>query len=124
MGEWFDLWHVHPNTEDTAERWAGLVAAWARAVAAGRLSGRPWQTWLVIEPTEPREDAAYLHTPNPNRDNFLYPFEGVEWGAEPPGWVAASEGLQFGQSSYGGAELLWVRRPQEAEPGTAAEGGA
>ena len=86
---WFDLWHVHPNTEDTAERWAGLVAAWARAVAAGRLSGRPWQTWLVIEPTEPREDAAYLHTPNPNRDNFLYPFEGVEWGAEPPGWVAA-----------------------------------
>jgi hypothetical protein len=74
--EWFDLWHTHPS-DSAANRWANLLSAWASVEAAGRASGRPWQSWLVIEPDEPRDDAVYLHTPNPNRDNFPYPFEGV-----------------------------------------------
>ncbi len=110
-GEWFDLWHAHPNDNGGGQRWANLLGVWARVDAAGRASGRPWQSWLVIQLTEPRDDAVYLHTPNPNRDNFPYPFKDVAWGAEPPGWASPAAGLEFGQSSYGGVELLWVRRP-------------
>lgn len=120
-GEWFDLWHAHPNDGDAADRWANLLSVWARVDEAGRPSGRPWQSWLVIEPGEPRADAVYLHTPNPNRDNFPYLFEGVAWGAEVLAWAAPGAGLEFDRSDYGGVELLWVRRLQDAESGDAAD---
>jgi hypothetical protein len=122
VGEWFDLWHAHPNDGDAIERWANLLASWARADESGRSTGLPWQSWLVIDLAEPRDDAVYLHTPNPSRDNFPYPFEGVTWCAEPPGWTAPAVGLEFGLSRSGDVELLWALRPQAAEPGAAADG--
>jgi len=121
-GGWFDLWHTHPNDENLAERWANLLTTWSRVEEAGRATGRPWQSWLVIEFDAPRDDVVYLHTPNPNRDNFPYMFEGVEWGAEPPGWVAVGVALQFGRSSYGEVELLWVRKQQDAKSSDAKDG--
>jgi hypothetical protein len=110
-GEWFELWHAHPNDGDATERWANLLDSWARADETARSTGLPWQSWLLIDLAELRDDAVYLHTPNPNRDNFPYPFEVVAWAAEPPGWAAPAVGLEFGRSSSGGVELLWAHRP-------------
>jgi hypothetical protein len=114
---WFDLWHVHPNSSENADRWARLLAAWAGVETAGRGSGRPWQSWLLLDPEDACEDAVYLHTPNPNRDNFPYQFEGVSWGVEPPVWLAESIGpssVELGRSDYNGSLLYWVRRQSAA----------
>ena len=67
----------------------------------------------MIDPADPGQDAVYLHTPNPNRDNFPYPFTGVTWGAEPLEGLAefvAGSGAEVGRSEYGGTVLYWVRR--------------
>lgn len=47
--------------------------------ASGRLPTR-----LLIDPYDSSQDAVYLHTRNPNEDNFPYQFEGVTWGANVP----------------------------------------
>src|SRR5262245_42835724 len=117
--DWFDMWHAHLNHEGAHQRWANLLNLWAEVDTAGRASGRPWQSWVVLQPTQPRDDAVYLHTPNPNRDNFPYLFEGVTWEAELPSWAAQDVGLEFGRSNHDGFELLWVRRRRQPEPDVA-----
>lgn len=119
--EWFDLWHTHifPGSDDSLGPQArrdglrSLFEAWGRVeVAACRLT-RPWQSWLVIDPADPIQDAIYLHSPNPNRDNFPYPFEGVNWGAEIPRWLeefVTGSDVEIGRSVSEEAELYWVRR--------------
>lgn len=105
-GAWYDLWHIHPNSSADVGRWDGPLGAWARVEQAGRGSGRPWQSWLIIDVADVRDDAVYLHTPNPNRDNFPYRFEGVCWGAEPPAWLAGlidPSAVELGRSEDGGA---------------------
>jgi hypothetical protein len=90
-----------------------LFAAWSRVEnAAGQLTC-PSQTWLVIDASDPGQDAVYLHTPNPNRDSFPYLFEGVTWGIQPPEELAecmAGTGLEVGSSECEGSVLYWVRR--------------
>ena len=119
--EWFDLWHAHlalVNSDTLGldarrERLRSLFAAWRRVEDAASRLTCPWQTWLVIDPSDPNQDAVYLHTPNPNRGNFPYPFEGVTWGAEPPEGLAefvAGSGLELGRSEYVGTLLYWVRQ--------------
>ena len=90
-----------------------LFAAWERVEALARGLDRPCQSWLVVAPGDSGEDAVYLHTPNPNRDNFPYRFEGVVWGAAPPDLLAefvAGGGLEVGRSEYDGTERYWIRR--------------
>jgi hypothetical protein len=67
----------------------------------------------VLDPEDSGHDAVYLHTPNPNRDNFPYSFEGVAWDVTPPHWLeefVADGGMQVGRSGYNGVTLFWVRR--------------
>jgi hypothetical protein len=123
--EWFDLWHWHPAPVHNAtpgldawrERLRPLFAAWGRIEDAASRLTCPSQTWLVIDLAEPGQDAVYLHTPNPNCDNFPYPFAGVTWGAEPPEGLAefvAGSVLEVGRSEYDGFLLYWVRRASGA----------
>ena len=120
---WYDLWHVHPDPTVGVGRWNALRDAWERVEQAGRKSGRPWQSWLLIDPADARDDAVYLHTPNPNRDNFPYQFEGVCWGVELPAWLAESidpSAVELGRSEYDGV-LYWARRRPTASPRAAAD---
>jgi hypothetical protein len=109
---WYDLWHVHPFPQAGTGRWEALLGTWERVERVGRESGRPWQSWLVVNPADERDDAVYLHTTNPNRDNFPYEFEGVRWGVEPPAWLGESidpSVVELGCSEYEGV-LYWARR--------------
>ncbi len=123
--EWFDLWHVHPTPgvsvapgpDEWRVRLRRLLAAWERVEAEARRLSRSHQTWLVIDPADPGQDAVYLHTPNPNEDNFPYCFDGVAWGVEFPEELVefvAGRGVEFGRSEYGGSVLYWLRRATEA----------
>jgi hypothetical protein len=119
--DWFDLWHTHvdwrgegngrPDIRRECVR--ELFAAWSRieSLAAADLK-RPWQSWLIFDTADSGQDAVYLHTSNPNRDNYPYRFEGVTWGADPPHWLAEflTDTMEVGRSEFEGGELFWVRR--------------
>ena len=119
--EWFDLWHAHVDWDGEGNRGPesrrvclrALFAAWADAeLLAGELLCS-WQSWLVIDSRDSAQDAVYLHSPNPNRENFPYLFEGVSWGAESPAWLAEfidPIDAELGRSEYDESVLYWVRR--------------
>jgi hypothetical protein len=118
---WFDLWHTHVDwrgegnagPQERQPFLRALFALWAEVETVARDLTCPWQSWLVIDAGDSSQDAVYLHTPNPNRDNFPYPFAGVVWGVEPPDWLAellTGTGAEVGRSDHEGAELFWVRR--------------
>jgi hypothetical protein len=121
--EWLDLWHTHVdwtahgNRSAAArhESLAALFAAWEEVDAWAVGLTRPWQSWLVIDAEDSGQDAVYLHTPNPNRDNFPYAFDRVDWDMTAPTWLAPflTAGLQLGLSDNTGAILYWVRRAEE-----------
>jgi hypothetical protein len=121
-GGWFDLWHTHVdwrgegNADPDVRREClrALFAAWERVEVLAEKSGTPWQSWVVVHAEDSGQDAVYLHTPNPNRDNFPYPFSGVVWGTAPPEWLeefVAGDQCEVGRSDFEGAILYWVRRP-------------
>ena len=58
-------------------------------------------------------DAIYLHTPNPNRDNFPYEFIGVEWNVECPELLkglAETPEFELGRCTFNGNVTYWVRK--------------
>lgn len=116
---WFDLWHTHPDWHGDGNRsWkhrrrhleAGFTM-FRRVVEQLRDWPVPHQVWLVIDAVDSAQDAVYVHTPNPNADNFPYPFDHVRWDAEVPErlkpFVTESE-WQFGRSDDRWTHF-WVR---------------
>lgn len=120
--DWFDLWHTHvdwrgegnPRPDIRRECIRALFTAWAQVEAMAARRVGPWQSWLVFNAADSGQDAVYLHTPNPNRDNFPYPFAGVTWGSAPPPWLVEflTPAMKVGQSEFEGATLYWVRRAE------------
>lgn len=84
---WFDRWHHHPDWRgyghlDWSVRRQHLeVLAYSFDALAGRLGGFPksYQLWLVLNPRDSSEDGVFIHSPNPNEDNFPVS-QDVEWG--------------------------------------------
>lgn len=66
----------------------------------------PRQCWLVIDALDSSQDAVYLHTPNPNQENFPLSFDWVQWNTEIPRRLRKfmiDPTLQFGRSA-----LTWT----------------
>ena len=121
--DWFDLWHAHVDWDGEGNQGPAsrqqflrsLFEAWLEVECFARRLERPCQVWVVIDVEDSGQDAVYLHTPNPNQDNFPYQFEGVVWGAVPPEWLAeflVGSDSELGRSDYNGVVLYWVRRPE------------
>lgn len=122
--DWFDLWHTHVdwrgegNSKPDVRREClrVLFDVWPQVeVLAAQRTG-PWQSWVVINVADSGQDAVYLHTPNPQRDNFPYQFKDVTWCVDPPPWLAEflPDEIEVGRSEFEGATLYWVRRPNGA----------
>ena len=118
---WFDLWHTHVDWSAQAEHapercshhFLELFTIWDEVDRIGCQLKTPWQSWVLIDPVSPSEDAVYLHTLNPNQDNFPYPFEDVKWGVELPVWLTeyvSNMNVEMGRSEPTGDVLYWVRR--------------
>ena len=72
---------------------------------------KPAQTWVIIG-DDSSQDAVYLHTPNPNNDNFPYSFEGVVWNAKVPNWLMElvdPNRHETGRCVYNGVVSFWIR---------------
>jgi hypothetical protein len=79
---WFDLMHWHPEidgagNEAPAAREKSVLLAKQYLTAAMR-ELRAWtqesQCWCLFDAADSGQDAVYVHTRNPNRENFPYAF--------------------------------------------------
>jgi hypothetical protein len=116
---WFELMHWHPDIYGTGNAGAEARSACLaiarqyvdKALAELSVWSKPSQCWFLAEDNDSGEDALYVHTPNPNRQNFPYPFEGVKWQVSAPSWLAShfpEPDFVHGQSQFNGATLHWV----------------
>lgn len=116
---WFDMWHTHPDWRGDGNRGARhrrrhLEAGFTifeRYLAEAARIGAPMQVFMSIDALDSSQDAVWVHTPNPNRDNFPFCFEGTEWSVEPP--VILREFLrgrpwQLGRAQ-GSPGFYWIR---------------
>lgn len=75
---WFDLWHTHFDWEgDGNKSWKKRVAYLEELLKQyqslkKKLSTYPkeYQLWIAIYELDSSQDAVYIHTKNPNADNF------------------------------------------------------
>ncbi len=119
LGSWYDLWHTHidwrglPGGRHSRDHLAALFTILDRVEKQAAVLGTPHQVWAVIDTSDVAQDAVYLHTPNPNEDNFPYPFEGVSWGAAIPPMLRefiAPGAYDVGIMRSRGI-VYWLRRP-------------
>ena len=63
--------HIHPSLNGCPKRSLNLLCDIDAAVRK-RLEKRktPWQTYIIIDLDNSDYDAIYVHTPNPNKDNY------------------------------------------------------
>jgi hypothetical protein len=119
--DWYDMWHVHLDIfgKDPSKHREYIVEGLKvyqqiREQAAN--FGKPWQSWMLIDPEESLDDAIYFHTPNPNEDNFPLTFEEVEWRQELPplleGLIDVTQ-FDFGISLYEGYKMYWVKHKSQ-----------
>jgi len=85
---WWDLWHEHVDWEgygNTSPRLrrtyiAALLTMFVRAGQQLEESGRLFQVFVSLGIDDASQDAVYVHTPNPNSQNFPYVAEATVWG--------------------------------------------
>lgn len=91
-GDWFDYFHTHPDWQGDGNRGARdrrrhLAAGFTifrNLLRQARDCGRPMQVFMSIDAMDSSQDAVYVHTPNPNRDNYPPRFENVSWNVPAP----------------------------------------
>jgi hypothetical protein len=93
---WYDLWHTHPDSQGWSTggaraRQAHLIVlfeAFRRALAQAAGYDGPAQVFVTVNSKDSPGDALYVHTPNPNAQNFPYTFEPYRWeGVRVPEWL-------------------------------------
>jgi hypothetical protein len=89
---WFDNWHTHPDWAGDGNRGArdrrrhlaaGFTLFRRLLEQAGQARG-PVQVFMLIDALDSSQDAVYVHTPNPNGDNFPMRYENAEWDVRVP----------------------------------------
>jgi hypothetical protein len=89
---WYDYMHWHADWpgmgnlrwKERREHLAALFTMFRRLLSEVRDWSTPRQVWLEIDTFDSSQDAVYLHTPNPNADNFPNDFAGITWDAPIP----------------------------------------
>lgn len=83
-------WHVdwrglgNLSWRERREHLSALFTLFTRLLAETSDWSTPHQAWLVIDAQDGSQDAVYLHTGNPNADNFPNRFVGAEWDVPVP----------------------------------------
>jgi hypothetical protein len=75
---WFDLWHTHLDWNGEGNKsWQKREKYLTKHIELyHKLSEKlktyphPFQLWVEIDEEDADQDAVYIHTPNPNEDNF------------------------------------------------------
>jgi hypothetical protein len=127
---WYDLKHWHVDWGGLGNfSWRGrrahlaaLFTMYRRLLAQTRAWQEPHQCWLFIDAGDGSNDAVYLHTRNPNQDNFPLDFKWVVWEADVPARLRefmTDPAWQFGLSDGQGTGFYVRLRPAAGSPAVA-----
>lgn len=75
---WFDVWHTHldfcgrgeNSLKMRREHITAHMSLYEELLEKLETFEKPFQSWVLIEIEDAGADAVYIHTPNPNEDNF------------------------------------------------------
>jgi hypothetical protein len=75
---WFDLWHTHSDWDGkgnsdwkTREKYLGqLLNTFDQLKLKLQVYPHDFQLWIMIDESDSGQDCVYIHTKNPNADNF------------------------------------------------------
>jgi hypothetical protein len=89
---WYDYMHWHADWpglgnirwRERREHLTALFTMFHRLLGETKDWSTPHQVWLQVDAFDSSQDAVYLHTPNPNAENFPNAFVGMIWEAPIP----------------------------------------
>ena len=89
---WFEYWHTHPDwrgegnrgARDRRRHLAAGFTLFRRLLEQAAQARGPVQVFMLVDALDSSQDAVYVHTPNPNRDNFPMRYENVAWDVPVP----------------------------------------
>ncbi|MCE9638260.1 MAG: hypothetical protein K8T90_21370 [Planctomycetes bacterium] len=119
---WYDHhhWHVdwpglgNLSRSERLQHLAALFVMFRRALAQTATWAQPHQCWLQIDAHDSSQDAVFLHTPNPNADNFPHGFGDLDWECPIPELLrefVAEPGWQFGRFDRPSTHFVVRPRP-------------
>jgi hypothetical protein len=87
---WFDFWHTHIDWNGEGNKsfeirhkyLLELLSEFEKIKSELKKYPNDFQTWIVIDETDSSEDAIYIHTKNPNEENFPLKMENKKWECE------------------------------------------
>ncbi|WNS78772.1 hypothetical protein RRU94_02160 [Domibacillus sp. DTU_2020_1001157_1_SI_ALB_TIR_016] len=92
LDEWFDFWHRHldfygignNSLKFRKEHIKAHMALYNNFLKELATCNQPYQSWVLININDAGQDAVYIHTPNPNDDNYPYKNQDIDWGCSIP----------------------------------------
>lgn len=89
---WFDFWHTHLDFEGIGnirlkfrrEHVKAHLNFYKSLLVQMDSIKKTYQSWVYIHMDDAGQDAVYIHTPNPNSDNFPYENDDIDWGCSVP----------------------------------------
>ncbi|WP_155590879.1 hypothetical protein [Lysinibacillus cavernae] len=89
---WFDLWHTHLDFYGLGNNSLKIRREHLKAHIALHHSlleklgtlGKPYQLWIEFVDEDAGLDSVYMHTPNPNGDNFPLKIDNINWNCPVP----------------------------------------
>lgn len=110
---WWDLWHYHSDWDGWGNRaWylrrahVSALAKVFQTIASRRAEFHtPFQTWISLSGFDAGTDATYLHTPNPNHQNFPLRLPDIRFDTRATALVADRlqsyvPGIRVGEVTY------------------------
>jgi hypothetical protein len=75
---WFDLWHTHVDWDGKGNKdWKTrgkylkqIIGTFEQLKQKLQAYPHDFQLWIMIEESDSGQDSVYIHTKNPNADNF------------------------------------------------------
>lgn len=89
---WFDFWHNHLDffgrgelsSKIRKEHIIAHLALYDNVLNQLEQFQKPYQTWVYISEDDPCLDAVYIHSFNPNEDNFPLKITSLKWDCNLP----------------------------------------
>ncbi|AFS70384.1 hypothetical protein [Exiguobacterium antarcticum] len=106
---WFDFWHVHLDFDGRGNDSRKIRIAHVRALLhlmdefemALKSWGQPYQTWIELSRLDAASDAVFVHTNNPNDNNFPHTVPSLSnWGGPLPDYLQSIDLKNYQIHSY------------------------
>jgi len=89
---WYDLWHRHLDFRGLGncslkvrrEHIKAHIVLYSNFLRQLESFNKPYQSWICIHEEDSGADAVYVHTPNPNINDFPIKFDFIKWDCKVP----------------------------------------